>query len=190
MCQGQPHNTPLQRWQALCEAPSLFNELCKTNQKQKQRLQENPKTLLHLCPPELPWLSPYDLPWRAWQNNRHLRAVHHPALQVRDSCSLPCRKPLAGVFQASVYPLSLRKIHDLKLEMVSYTAGTSQCPVASQWQGFCSLSYFAWPQHLRSAAFYTLCSSQCHHGNVSISVNFNSHYTPSSSNCVWYLRAC
>lgn len=49
-------------------------------------------------------------------------------------------------------------------------------------RGFCSLSYFAWPQHLWSVAFYTPCSLQCHHGNVCINVNFNSHYTPSSSN--------
>lgn len=109
-------------------------------------------------------------------------AVCHSALQVRDSCSLPCRKPLAGIFQDLVYPLSLRKIHNLKLEKVSYTAGTGQCSAASQWQGLCSLSYFAWPQRLWSVVFYTPWSLQCHHGNVCINVNFNSHYTPSSSN--------
>lgn len=172
----------------LHEASSLFNELCKTNHKQKQRLQETPKTPLYLCPPELPWLTwqksllAYDLPQRAWQDSRHLMAVCHSALQVTDSCSFPCGKPLAGILQALVCPLSLRKIHNLKSERVSYTAGTGQCPAASQWQWFCSLSYFAWPQRLWSVAFYIPCSLHCHHGNVCINVNFNSHYTPSSSN--------
>lgn len=121
----------------LHEAPSLFSELYRTNHKQKQRLQET-KPLLCLCPPELPWLtwqkflSAYDLSWRAWQDSRRLTAVCHSALQVRDLCSLPYRKPLAVIFQALVYRLSLRKIHILKLERVSCTAGTGQCPAASQ----------------------------------------------------------
>lgn len=48
--------------------------------------------------------------------------------------------------------------------------------------GFCSLCYLAWLQRLWSVALYTPCSLQCHHGNVYINVNFNSHYTSSSSN--------
>lgn len=116
--------------------PTQFSEVYKTNYKQKQRLQENPKPLLYLCPPELPWqkfLHAYDLPWRAWKDSRSLVAVCHSALQVRDLCSLPYRKPLTVIFQAIVYSLSLRKIHNLKLERVSCSAGTGQCPAASQW---------------------------------------------------------